>query len=763
MSRYPLFLVAVLVCVSPSWAAQMTLATDGQTAYSILVDPDATVVEKHAADELASFLKQITGADFPIETGTGVGFMPTIVVGPGKAARALVRNVDFDAMPTDSLIMETRSPHLILAGDRPRGTLYAVYTFLEDVCGCRWWTSKAGTIPSYPTLAFEERHDYFAPQLEYRETFWWDAFDGDWAARNKSNGHRARLEEKHGGRTVYGGPSFVHTFNFLVPPGTYFKDHPEWFSERDGKRIGGNGERTQLCLTNQEVKDLAVKRVLEWIEANPSANIISVSQNDWDNHCLCPACKALEEKEGSPSGPLLHFVNYIAEKVGEKYPDVAIDTLAYQYTRKPPKHVKPLPNVIVRLCSIECNFLQPLETDFNETFRDDIKNWSKICDRLYVWDYTTNFAHYIQPHPNVRVLGPNVRFFAENGVKGIFEQGAYQSPGGEMAELKAWVLAKVLWEPQRDTEALVEEFVNGYYGAAAPHILEYIHYLHDDATSTGHNLTIWSGPNAPFLTLRLMGVAEDLFNKAEAAVKDDPEMLRRVQVARLPIRYIWAVRWHELQGKAQLAGIEWPGPDSYVGNAQTFMDVAHANGITKLSEGRPIESFAFRTIDLGRTKSPVPPGCEKLSRADYIDLQDATFNLWREGSRSKLVKDTDASDKVTAMTDGKHYEWAIQQRLSMSELDGKTPYTVYFSARIDKTGDEGKAFTCGIYDVENRVFTETQTVEAKDVKDSKYHTYTISTTPLHKGMYLWVAPAANPDNVTNLYVDRFWLVKEKAK
>ncbi len=755
----PLMGLAAIAAL-PAAAAEVTLSTDGQTAYTILVDPAATEAEKHAATELSTILSEVTGAVFPLETGTAVGDGPLLVVGPGRAAQDVAPDLDLDTLRPDGLVIETRMPHLILAGDRPRGTLYAVYQFLEDVVGCRFWTPTARTIPHRPTLRFEEVHRRFVPALEYRETFWWDAFDGDWAARNKSNGNRPRLTEAHGGKVSYGGPFFVHTFNQIAPPETYFEDHPEWFSEINGERVGANGERTQLCVTNEELKEFAVQQVMGWIEQNPGAMIFSVSQNDWDRHCLCPECRALEEQEGSPAGPLLHFVNYIAERVADKYPDVAIDTLAYQYTRKAPRHVKPLPNVIVRLCSIECNFLEPLEGESNRSFREDIEAWNQICDRLYIWDYTTNFSHYIQPHPNLRVLGPNIRFFCDHGVKGIFEQGAYQSPGAELAELKAWVIARLLWDPSRDPEALIDEFCTGYYQAAGPHIRRYIDELHDTAEASGHYLGIGSGPNAPFLSLELMAKAEELFNQAEAAVGDDAELLNRVRLARLPVRYIWAMRWHEFQAEAQDNGIDWPGPDSYTGNAETFMEIARANAVTKLSEGRSIESFAHRTIDLGRTESPVPPGCEDLAADRWVDLQDATFNLWQEGSRSKLVKDPQASDNVAAMTDGGHHEWAIQQRLSVRGLQENETYSVYVSARIDKVGDEGKAFTFGVYDADNRVFSLSSGVDCKDVEDSGYHTYKIGTLPVNRGMYLWVAPAQNPQNAENLYVDRFWLVRE---
>ncbi|NSW55168.1 MAG: DUF4838 domain-containing protein [Armatimonadetes bacterium] len=759
MLRLIASMLALGCILTPAAAAKMTLTTDGKTAYSILIDPDASGPEQWAAGELRKFLYESTGAEFEIKKGTSVGFEPVIIVGPGKAARSLVRNIDFDKLGAEEFIIESRLPHLVLAGGRPRGTLYAVYSFLEDVVGCRWWTSTASTIPNMPTLTFQERHDRQRPILEYREPFWWDAFDGDWAVRNRANSNRAHIDEARGGKITYGGPFFVHTFNKLVPD-SMFAEHPEWFSEIDGKRIGGPGVRSQLCLTNQALKDYAVNQVLSWIEAHPDAEIFSLSQNDWDHHCRCAECMKLEEYEGSPSGPLLHFVNYVAERVGKKYPNVAIDTLAYHYTRKPPRHVRPLPNVIVRLCSIECNFLQPLDSEFNKDFGDDIRGWSKICDRLYVWDYTTNFGHYIQPHPNLRVLAPNIRFFVENGVKGIFEQGAYQSPGAEFAELKAWMLAKLLWDPYRDPELLIDEFVNGYYGAAGPYIREYINYLHDDALSSGFALRIWSDYAAPYLTLDLMGFAETLFNQAEDAVRDDPELLNRVQVARLPIRYVWAMRWPIFKQQARKRGIAWPGPADYEENCRTFMEVARRNKVTKLSEGKPIDAFETQTISLGRKEPPPPPMTEGLPEDRWVDLQDNLFRLHRPGTCSMLKEDPTASDGVAAMMPGNHVEWAVQQSIAAADPDTNATYKVFASIRVEKTGDDGPAFNAGIYDQDNRKSLAHKAVACKDITTDGWVTYELYTGPLHGDAFIWVAPTNNLENAKAVWVDRFWLIRQ---
>ena len=337
--------------------------------------------------------------------------------------------MNLENLTPDGIVIESVGEHLFFAGDRPRGTLYAVYTFLEDAVGCRWWSSKASTVPRRPELVVPEQHVRYVPPLEYREPFWADAFDGDWAARNKANGNSERLEDKHGGKVRYGGPFFVHTFAVLVPPAAYFREHPEYFSEVNGRRLDGYA---QVCVTNEDVKKLIAEKVLAYLREDPAARIISVSQNDCDNHCLCANCRRLEEEEGSPAGPLLHLVNHVAAEVGKQYPHVAIDTLAYQYTRRPPRHVKPLPNVIVRLCSIECDFAHSLTAESNRAFADDIRGWSKICNRLYIWDYTTNFAHYIQPHPNLRRIGPEHPFLRGPRGAGDIRAGRVHVVGGRV-------------------------------------------------------------------------------------------------------------------------------------------------------------------------------------------------------------------------------------------------------------------------------------------------------------------------------------------
>lgn len=575
--------MGVLAAGTGMWTAgaeeEVILAENGHAKAAIVVGPDARVTERYAAEELATILKEVTGSGFDIQTQrpqTGAG----IFVGK-QAATMLDPNLKTDDLGSEGIFIAQKGGDLFLTGHAPRGTLYAVYSFLEDVVGCRWWSSKASTIPHRPTLKVQAVQIRYVPPLEYREVFWYDAFNGDWSAKNKCNGQAHQLDEKRGGRHQYYG--FVHTFYPLIPPEKYFAEHPDWFSMIDGNR---KYEQAQLCLTNADMRAELIQNLKAGLKNNPTATIASVSQNDWFGSCQCPACTAIDREEGSRAGTLLRFVNAVAEEINRDMPHVSIDTLAYQYTRKPPKVTKPNDKTIVRLCSIECSFSVPLEHERNAAFRDDIQGWSQICNRLYIWDYTTNFNHYMRPHPNLRVIGPNIRFFVNHGVKGIFEQGAYTSYGADMAELRAWMLAKLLWNPNQDDRKLMREFLAGYYGPAADSIEAYLTVIHDSVDKSGYYLGCLTGndPAPSFLPLEVLVEGWQHLKAAETAAEGQEEIANRVRIAQLPVFYSLLRDWKAYRKRAEENQIEWPFETDPQNIYDQFMTVAKANQVTATSE-----------------------------------------------------------------------------------------------------------------------------------------------------------------------------------
>ena len=503
-------------------------------SHAIVIPGKPTAQEQHAAQDLQLHLQDIIGEQIPILPEPKVGDRTPIVVGKSALLEKLGVKVDYDALGLEGIAIKTAGPALVLTGNK-RGVLYAVYTFLEDYLGCRWLTPDCTLLPAGKTFDIRDVDRVYVPPLEYRATDYPNSRDADWSVRNKMTSAFSELDEKRGGKVAYRG--FVHTFNELVPPDKYFADHPEYYSEIEGKRVGP--DQTQLCLTNPDVLRIAIDTVKRWIAESPEATVFSVSQNDWDNYCQCANCKALAEKEGSEAGPLLHFVNGIADAIRDEHPDKIIDTLAYQYTRKPPKEVRPRPNVVIRLCSIECCFAHPLESDpYNASFRDDIQGWHQICNRLWIWDYVINYLHNIMPFPNLYVLKPNINFFINNGVTGIYEEANYYSKGGEWAELRTYVMAKLLWDPSYDTDKAIDDFLSGYYEDAAWPLREYISLIHRQVQENPDlHVRIYAPPDVGYLTPEVIAESVRLFDRAEAAVQTKPEVLRRVRLARLPIMY----------------------------------------------------------------------------------------------------------------------------------------------------------------------------------------------------------------------------------
>ena len=382
---------------------------------------------------------------------------------------------------------------------------------------------------------------------------------------------RTRSRTALGGCIKYKG--FAHTFYPLVPPDKYFGPHPEWYSLIKGKRTHDNA---QLCLSNPELRDFVVQRVKEWLRESPDARIISVTQNDCFGACQCAKCKAIDDAEGSPSGSMLTFVNYIAEKIEPEFPNVAVDTFAYQYTRKPPKTLRPRPNVIVRLCSIECNFREPLDDPSNAAFLADLEGWSKICQRLYVWDYVTDFGYYVLPHPNWFVLGPNLRLFQRPQREGRVRGRRLRRPGSGMAEMESWVLAQLLWNPQQDDRALIKEFLRGYYGEKAGRHHRALPGTDADASQGLQPATATWARTPPHLRFQPLAAAERLWQEAEAAAgtRADPEKLLRVRMGHLPVRLcLPRAGGVRCGGECQEQNAIWPWPESRKAVAEEFREV----------------------------------------------------------------------------------------------------------------------------------------------------------------------------------------------
>ncbi|MBO4618572.1 MAG: DUF4838 domain-containing protein [Victivallales bacterium] len=548
-----------------------------------------------AAEEFNLYWQKMTGQTLPVVNEPAIPEdKHPIYLGHCEGLTQLGLKPNWEKLGDEGILVASKGQSLALVGGQ-RGVLYALYDFLQQELSCRWFAEDCEVIPNEGIVDLPELNRTYLPPLEYRETDYPERRPPEFAVRNFYNGNNCNgYDPKWGGNVSYHG--FVHTLEHLVPPAKYGVEHPEYYSLIRGKRVL---ENSQLCLTNPEVLQIVIDEVRAAMRRHPDRKIFSVSQNDNRNFCTCENCTALAEAEGSQAGTLLHFVNAVAEAVKDEFPDKIIDTLAYQYTRKPPKHVVPAPNVAVRLCSIECCFVHPLEDNCPENlaFRKDIEEWSKLTKRLHIWDYVINYAHTEQPFPNLRVLKKNINFFIEHGVTGIYEEANYFSRAGELAPLRSYLMGQCLWRPDFDIEQGIREFCDAYYGAASQAIQRYLAILHDTICGDLDNhVTIYAPPAQYLNRPEMLEQLEACFDEAEAAVADNPVHLRRVKTARIPLTYtqlqIKSTIFHRIEDTLVSTG---KLNETLV---QRFPEDIRAAGITAFREGRDHEEHC-RSILLG--------------------------------------------------------------------------------------------------------------------------------------------------------------------
>ncbi len=572
-SLFNLSFLIILLVFAPGCKDQ-NFTINGKKGYQIVIPAQADSLTLKAANELQFYLTKLPDADLPVVLESKYKGDKGIYIGHTNYAKSL--DINFNQLETDGYAFKQNKQNFIIAGGSEKGPLYGVYDLLQSL-GFRKYTYDYTYIPKVNSITLP-KDTVVIPKIKFREVFFNDAYEPDFFNWHKLDAH----SETWG--------YWVHTFNSLVPPAIYGEVHPEYYSFWDGKRHSGEG--SQLCLSNPEVFDILITNLRKEIAKKPLMKYWSVSQNDNENPCQCIACRKLNNKYGGApdkhSGSIIHFVN----KVARGFPDKTISTLAYWYSREAPENIDPEPNVNIMLCNIESTRQKPVpQTD--PEFAKALEDWGKLAKSIIIWDYTVQFHNLVSPFPNLHTLKPNIKFFTDNNVTEMFEQGDRNTvKGGNMVELKTYLLAKLLWNPDADDEAIIDDFVHGYYGNAGPYIRQYIDTMRNALLASGQHLEIFGSPKDAkdtYLNAEMMAEYKSLLEKAEEAVAKDPELLKRVQRAKLPIMF----------AELEIASAEIDTPRSmYIRNADgryvvkpeikklvyQFVERCKAQGVSRLKE-----------------------------------------------------------------------------------------------------------------------------------------------------------------------------------
>ncbi len=535
----------------PTVTSPMYIVKDGETDFVVVTQPDSDECIRTAAGELCTYVEKISKARLScIQTDTVSRDAKVIIIGDGEFTEKLTGK-DFPKVKKDGFNLYSDGTKLVISGYDSRGVLYGVYTFLEEYLGVRWFTPELERVPENKDIVIDaniERKE--EPSFEIRRN--------DCAKTNDAHRARTKMNVSFWSEaTEYGGAlTYVLwdvTLDRLVPD-SLFSEHPEYFA------MNPDGTRTtdHVCLSNPDVLPIAIENAREAIKnCKNNAKHIHIGQKDNSNYCFCENCTKLYNEYGAISAPTIIFTNRFADALDEEFPDFTFTFYAYGETDRPPTKgsLRCNENVVPVLCELhracrshkltECGAVDGQETFDNlygenePMVAEDFKEWTKIADRTYIYDYTINFLNTAQFFSNFETMQSTMKYMEDIGITGY----VYNCGDGHEAafnELRNYILCKLQWNTQCDVRYHMMDFMKEYYGEeAASYIMEILDIQTSQIRATAHAFDFDWHYQSGFYPLYTVKKLDKLWEKALGADADERQHFN-VEIANLSWEYFKA-------------------------------------------------------------------------------------------------------------------------------------------------------------------------------------------------------------------------------
>ena len=560
-SAFRILHCAICMAFAASAASAMQIAAGGKAQAVIATPPSPAPSVAYAAKELAKYLGKMTGAPFEVVTNVPASAAAIRVGDPYEAKR-----------PEEIRLRAADGKTFLVTGEGPRGPLYAVYRLLEEL-GCGFWAPGNETVPTVRDLAIPDSLDitdapFFEVRQPHGESTW---SHPDWKPKIGVNGdmYAGTIKPEWGGHRQYDLSQSMAGLGGAKA----FAEHPEWFAWRKAEK---KRTQQQLCMTDPGCREEVVRRAKAKLRADPSRTQVSVSVNDGFDFCQCAKCEALRAREGGNIGPELDIANYVAREIREEFPYARVLTFAYETTEKPPKTLKPEPNVDICFACIQRNYaLPPAGTPRHNPL---LAEWSRLTDKhVYIWGYNAQFTDYMIPWPTIGTLGDEMRTYRDFGVKGVYMQLG-EGRLSDFIDLRCWLCAKLMWNPAQNEWALIEKWCRGACGDGAPFVLEWLREL-DKIRIRAKSLGLYGGDPRGFLTPGDLFKGQALFDKAEAATKDDPRTYTQVRKLSTSIIHTFLIRYnHDIAAAAHSRGADHSRGAGPSQNAEQSRGAEHSRG-----------------------------------------------------------------------------------------------------------------------------------------------------------------------------------------
>ena len=624
------------------------LVKDGNTKYKIVIPAEASATEKQAANELQYYIASANSAYFSIgETKqrdeAKLNTKDLDLNGDGFVVKTVGENIIVDAQTDRGFLYGTYEMIEKMLGVR---WFAADETYIPQVDEVPVYEMNVVSVP-----AFEYRTYYSWPEAGQGFDALYSAH-----SRVVSNWAQP-LEQYGGKHNMYYRGTATHNSRFFVPASKYgtheingddvvfeegHEPHPEFYVystppsswNGDGKRMWKRGGYQMINYANgitedgklDETMELSVAKIVieemkKDILANPDAKYFELDQEDNINPVVTddpvgyPDHYALTQKYGTAVGAavMIRFMNVVASEL-QKWADeelngreINIVTIAYNQTQYAPtkwdekknkyvpldETVVPVDNLYIRLAYSAFLYLPLNDQRQSATVREMGASWSSICKNFWFWGYDLIAEDYMVYNPTWGAAYETVQFLRDIGVQYVMEQGTYNAPNEWQGGIKHYIWTKLLWNPDQDATALMNEYLAGFYGMAAPYVKRMIELLDAHYGAYVHNLpdpgkihrNYWTSEigTAEVLTVRLVDDAIAIIEEGEAAVNADPTLNRETQMKLL--RRLAAVKvtpmWMKLKYWSALCPLDDAGKKAF---AIELNETATFGGVTRLSE-----------------------------------------------------------------------------------------------------------------------------------------------------------------------------------
>jgi len=527
MARNLLFVTMGLCAfaVAGNASADLVLVENGQARAQVVVADAAPPLVRDAADDFVRVVKRLSGAELAlvVESKSDPA-LPRVLIGACNAPRGL------EADPTVIKGDEAYAGYVIacghnvltLAGKSPAGTANAVYGFLQDQLGVRWFLPLElfEITPQLKTVAVPETRRVVTPSFVCR--FGWASWNGE----NKAWARRNRVNDREGGYAVPYG-AIIHSMYALFPPSKYGKTNPDIYPLLNGKRAIPERDGQQLaqpCTGNPETIRIAIERINAHFDAHPEDHTYPFSINDNNTWCECELCRAQDVERPEYRGRRMYsdrwftFVNAVAKGIREKHPAKFLGTIAYAGVEPTPLKVARIePNVSVHLTQDTAQFFDP---EYEKVDYDLIRAWQRKCRHVGRSNYYGLGA--LAPRYFPHLLAADLKAIHSMGVRAFHsEMYPYWANMGPML----YLAGRLLWDVNLDADQLLDEFFTATFGAAAPEMRAF-YQIHEEAwLSQGAGKwfrgIVKADEQMGFYTTAQVAAAAAHLQKAEALAPDE--------------------------------------------------------------------------------------------------------------------------------------------------------------------------------------------------------------------------------------------------